>query len=49
MGWSGGKTREYRPLGAYLITAMEAVNSVSPGDAIFFIQGGGQVAAGPAW
>uniref|UniRef100_A0A383VWA1 Glycoside hydrolase family 5 domain-containing protein n=1 Tax=Tetradesmus obliquus TaxID=3088 RepID=A0A383VWA1_TETOB len=49
MGWSGGKTREFRPLGSYLLAAMEAINAVSPGDAIFFIQGGGQVAAGTAW
>eukprot|EP00878_Enallax_costatus_P046652 GHUV01056898.1.p1 GENE.GHUV01056898.1~~GHUV01056898.1.p1 ORF type:complete len:373 (+),score=85.73 GHUV01056898.1:368-1486(+) len=49
MGWSGGKTREYKPHGTYLLAAMDAIDQLTPGEAMFSIQGGGQTALGTSW
>ena len=50
MGWSGGRQgRKYKPQGQYLLAAMDLIEAITPGEAIFLIQGGGQVAFGTAW
>jgi len=50
LGWAGGRQgRKFKPLGHYLLAAMDVIEAMSPGEAIFLIQGGGQVALGTAW
>lgn len=49
MGWTRGKTREYKPQGTYLLAAMDAIDDLSPGQGLFFIQGGGQTGLGTSW
>lgn len=50
LGWSGGRQgRKFRPQGQYLLAAMDLIEGTSPGEAIFLVQGGGQVALGTAW
>lgn len=50
LGWAGGRQgRKFKPQGDYLLAAMDAMEEIFPGEAIFLIQGGGQVALGTAW
>lgn len=50
LGWSGGRqNRRFKPQGQYLLSAMDMIESSSPGEPIFLVQGGGQLALGTAW
>jgi hypothetical protein len=50
LGWNGGRQgRKFKPQGHYLTAAMDMIEGTSPGEPIFLIQGGGQLALGTAW
>ena len=57
LGWAGGEGKggggagggkPMAPLGDYYLQTMDAIDAFSPGEAMFFIQGGGQTALGLA-
>jgi hypothetical protein len=48
IGWDGNSTANIEPLGKYYLSAMDAMEKHSPGEALYMVQGGGQYRLGTA-